>query len=204
MALGRRCRVSRGKNGAAESDEVIGFGAVRATRGLGRKRVGISKEEESESCSSGNSELELELGTPLKRQCSEKFELLESDMSPLEALPQELLIRVLCGVEHADLKQLMIVSKPVMEAALVAKRMHFAYSTPTKVRAFHNPVEMDESGSSEEVEAPNAPRKWRARRRRISLKTKEDLAVSLFQSDDGCEEEKWPRRGLSFMDEDGC
>uniref|UniRef100_A0A7N0VLQ7 F-box domain-containing protein n=1 Tax=Kalanchoe fedtschenkoi TaxID=63787 RepID=A0A7N0VLQ7_KALFE len=198
MALGRRCKDPRDKNGAAESGEMIGFGAVRATRGLGRKRVGISKEEveESESCSGS----ELEFNTPpLKRQCSEKFELLESDMSPIEALPQELLIRVLCGVEHADLKRLVLVSKSVMEAALVAKRTHFAYSTPTKVRAFRNAVDMDESDSNE-IEAPNAPRRPRIRWRRISLKSKEDLAVSLFQSDDDYQAERWPRRGLNFMD----
>ncbi|CAM8988156.1 unnamed protein product [Rhodiola kirilowii] len=178
MALGRRCRGdSRGKNGA--EGDLIGLGAVRATRGLGRKRVGISKEEES-CCS--------EFRPQLKRQCSEKFEF-ESHMSPLdEALPQELLIRVLCGVEHDDLKQLMLVSKSVKEAALVAKKMHFEYSTPRKIKAFRNPVEINDIG--EEIEVPNAPRQCRIGKRRISLKTKEDLAVALFQSDDDSDEEK--------------
>ncbi|CAM9000727.1 unnamed protein product [Rhodiola kirilowii] len=171
MALGRRCRDSSAKNGPEA--ELIGLGAVRSTRGLGRKRVRISKEVKAESC------------------CCE----FESNVSPLESLPQDLLIRVLCGVGHGDLKQLVLVSKSVMKAALVAKRLHFAYSTPTKVKAFRN--NMDMKDSDVEIEAPAAPRQSRISRRKISLKTKEDLAVSLFQQSD--EAENWFRRGLRIL-----
>lgn len=129
MALGKR------RYRESVKSELSGFGAVRATRGLGRKRIGISKEDDS-CC--------------LKRRCSDKFKVVVSDdcdvsSSPLEALPQELLvkfqfsifvvcfgfgicsilnfgdfqIRILCGVEHDDLKQLMLVSKSVKEAVSV-------------------------------------------------------------------------------------
>ncbi|CAM8979569.1 unnamed protein product [Rhodiola kirilowii] len=174
MALGRRWRDSSAKNGPEA--ELIGLGAVRSTRGLGRKRVRISKEVKAESC------------------CSE----FESNVSrsPLESLPQDLLIRVLCGVGHGDLKQLVLVSKSVMKAALVAKRLHFAYRTPTKVKAFRNNMDMEDSDV--EIEAPAAPRQSRIRMRKISLKTKADLAVSLFQQYDDAE--NWFRRGMRILD----
>ncbi|XP_018436068.2 F-box protein At1g61340-like [Raphanus sativus] len=50
----------------------------------------------------------------------------------LETLPQDILIRIICGVEHGDLKQLFNVSKTIREATLIAKKYHFEYSTPRK------------------------------------------------------------------------
>lgn len=122
-------------------------------------------------------------------------------------------IRVLCGVEHTDLKQLMLVSKSVMEAvssfsltisissfliwhwfsdefsdfhiqqALVAKRLHFAYRTPTKVKAFKNNIEIDDD-LSEELEAPGAPIQSRKCRRRIvSMSEEEFVSFSHYLTD---------------------
>lgn len=65
----------------SEKSELTGFGVVRATRGLGRKRIGISKDEEESCC--------------LKRQCSDKFQAVSADCDMschLEILPQELLV----------------------------------------------------------------------------------------------------------------
>ncbi|XP_057433403.1 F-box protein At1g61340-like [Lotus japonicus] len=104
---------------------------------VGRRRVLIPNNDEASPplkrfiCSHGNSE----------------------SSSPLEALPQEILIKVLCGVDHEDLKQLFHVSKTIREATLVAKEMHFEFSTPKKKTfALISPVDMEE-----EIEAPNAP-----------------------------------------------
>ncbi|KAL9666616.1 hypothetical protein QQ045_000951 [Rhodiola kirilowii] len=165
--------------------ELIGLGAVRSTRGLGRKRVRISKEVKAESCCCESSLTFLLLKACL-RIC---WVLTFGDFCFASQ------IRVLCGVGHGDLKQLMLGSKSVMKAALVAKKLHFAYSTPTKVKAFRN--NMDMKDSDVEIEAPAAPRQSRISRRKISLKTKEDLAVSLFQQSD--EAENWFRRGLRIL-----
>ncbi|XP_052181927.1 F-box protein SKIP27-like, partial [Diospyros lotus] len=67
-------------------------------------------------------------------------------------------IRVLCGVDHDDLKQLFHVSKTIREATLIAKQWHFAYSTPAKTSAFRNSIDLEDTG---DIEAPNAPKQFR-------------------------------------------
>ncbi|GAU33527.1 hypothetical protein TSUD_386720, partial [Trifolium subterraneum] len=62
--------------------------------------------------------------TPLKKRvCS-------AHISPLEALPQDILLHVLCGVDHDDLEQLFRVSKIIREATLIVEESHFNFSTP--------------------------------------------------------------------------
>ncbi|KAL1289299.1 hypothetical protein HN51_057755 [Arachis hypogaea] len=91
---------------------------------------------------------------PLKRMCSDKITL-KFECSPLEALPLDILIKVVCGVEHEDLHRLFHVSKAIREAALVAKDLHFEYSTPrNNTFALYNPFDMDGNGL-DEIEAPN-------------------------------------------------
>ncbi|PWA70204.1 mechanosensitive ion channel MscS, LSM domain protein [Artemisia annua] len=82
-------------------------------------------------------------------------------MVSIEALPQDLLIKVPCGVDYDDLKRLFIVSKTFREAAMIAKRMHLDYITPTKIPC-------------QEFEAPNAPKKSRAARSRLN-NNREDM-----------------------------
>ncbi|XP_061352392.1 F-box protein At1g61340-like [Gastrolobium bilobum] len=84
---------------------------------LGRKRVMVSN----------NGEASPPL-TPLKRMFSGRITL-NSESSSLKTLPQDILIKVLCGVDHEDLKQLFHVSKTIREATLIAKQ-HFDYTTP--------------------------------------------------------------------------
>ncbi|KAL2931994.1 F-box protein SKIP27 [Bienertia sinuspersici] len=94
---------------------------------------------------------------------------IQNSTSLLEALPQELLF---CGVDHDDLKQLFLVSKTVRDAAIIAKKSHFAYSTP----------EFDD------LEAPNAPKQARKMNRpRINKKKLHDISVALFA--DECDED---------------
>ncbi|CAN1147586.1 F-box protein SKIP27 [Linum perenne] len=81
----------------------------------------------------------------------------EIQTSGLHNLPQDLLIKILCGVNHEDLKQLLLVSKPFTEATSIAKRLHFAYSTPTKVRAFRSSSPVDFELEAKEIETPGAP-----------------------------------------------
>ncbi|XP_052183182.1 F-box protein SKIP27-like [Diospyros lotus] len=104
-----------------------------------------------------------------------------SEKSLLEALPQDVLIRVLCGVDHDDLKQLFRVSKTIKEATLIAKQWHFAYSTPAKTSAFWNSIDLEDTG---DIEAPNGPKQFRPRRSRLSGKSLASISLALFPSPD--------------------
>ncbi|XP_022870113.1 F-box protein SKIP27-like [Olea europaea var. sylvestris] len=165
MVLGKKCEsiVNRANEG-------YGVGLVRSTS-FGRKRVALS-----------NINLEFDghnvynLTTPTKRQCYENS-ILCSDKYVLEALPQDVLIRILCGVEHDDLKRLVLVSKSIRDATLIAKRWHFAYSTPRKTVGFQNVEDMREFN---DIEAPNAPKQSRVPRSRLSSKKLAAISVALF------------------------
>lgn len=70
----------------------------------------------------------------------------------LESLPQELLIKILCGVRFTDLKHLCLVSKTIRDAALVAKEVHFELT----------PIGPEGGGTLPppgKVKCPDAPRK---------------------------------------------
>uniref|UniRef100_A0A7C8ZFU3 F-box domain-containing protein n=1 Tax=Opuntia streptacantha TaxID=393608 RepID=A0A7C8ZFU3_OPUST len=111
-------------------------------------------------------------------------------------------IKVICGVDHDDLKQLFHVSKTVRDATLIAKQFHFAYSTPSKTRAFRNSIESlsNPSNFDMDFEAPNAPKQSRRRNRpQISGKKLEDISIALFADDDDDHSQRRPRRSL-FME----
>ncbi|KAK1375250.1 putative Heteroproteinous nuclear ribonucleoprotein U-like protein 1 [Heracleum sosnowskyi] len=135
---------------------------------FGRKRVFVSNHLEVDSC----------FTTPKKKHCG-LDSVMCSDNSALESLPQDILVRILCGVEHDDLKTLFDVSKSVRAATLIAKQWHFAYSTPTKKLAFKDPVEFENSGDAYEVEAPNAPKQSRTQSR-LNGKNQRLLSRRLF------------------------
>ncbi|KAH0721850.1 hypothetical protein KY289_004894 [Solanum tuberosum] len=166
--------------------ENVGFGLVRSTS-FGRKRV----------CLPNIRDLDFISTTPTKKICR-KNSFSTCVKSPLEALPQDIMIRIVCGVEHDDLKRLFHVSKPIREATLVAKRWHFEYSTPTKTLGFKHAIDIDNWSESNDVEVPNAPRQSKFLRARLSRKKLADISVALFTSDS---EENWPRREL-FMQMD--
>lgn len=174
---------------------VSGVGFVRS---LSRKRILVRSASATEDhhCS----DFEGSAG-PLKRQCSIDVDAYESpemntSKSVLESLPQEILIKIICGVDHDDLEQLYQVSKPVYEAAKIARDTHFAYSTPTKIRVFRNWIsnspgkDNHSSGSEEEESAPNAPvrpRRFKASKhvdRKLKKKMPEDtlcdISIALF------------------------
>ncbi|KAK4485171.1 hypothetical protein RD792_007784 [Penstemon davidsonii] len=165
-------------------NEGYGMGLVRSTS-FGRKRVAFSRMD----MDFGEND-EFLPNTPLKRQRSEG-PFLCTEKPGLENLPQEILIRIICGVEHDDLKRLFFVSKSIREATLIAKQSHFAYNTPKKTLRF---AKVDEFGDfNEEVEAPNAPKQCRVPRSRLTAKKLADISVALFSL--GTDED-WPRRDL--------
>lgn len=173
MALSKRGFVmtSNARFHGEEEELELGLGSVRFTRGLGRKRILISSCVR-ESLSRSAVEIPVVSESPpvkssLKRQRS-RITIVSSsssEKSRLECLPQDLLIRVICGVDHEDLKSLKLVSKSIREASLVAKTLHFAYTTPKKTRAFRNSIDLEEVSDSrhqeDDIEPPNAPRHYR-------------------------------------------
>ncbi|XWS15665.1 hypothetical protein CRYUN_Cryun34aG0021400 [Craigia yunnanensis] len=183
MALGKVFCTSplKLKHSVVNEGEELGLGLafVRYTRGLGSKRIGISNEVEESLPLDSATKVPL-----LKRQCSERMMMMMMiddyhEKSALESLPHDVLIRIICGVDHEDLKQLFNVSKSIREATVIAKQLHFAYSTPAKAKAFRTSIDFQESSELDEIEAPNAPRQWRSHRS-ISRKKLADISVALF------------------------
>lgn len=173
MAVGRKFNSVKPKRQASNEEESLEFGVVRY--GLRRKRIAISSDVNTS----------ISIQTPLKKKCSRRINdcfkksLLESQKSksPLESLPQDILIRILCGVNHEDLDQLNHVSETIKEATLIAKESHFAFSTPRKTPAFRNTITPDESI---EIETPEAPKISRTFRSPLSRKSLASITVALF------------------------
>ncbi|XP_068644592.1 F-box protein SKIP27-like [Aristolochia californica] len=154
------------------------LGICTCTRAIGRKRVIVSSYLEVSPISS-----------PLKEPKAKRRGMQSSSKSRLEALPQDLLVRVLCGVNHDDLKQLFQVSKTIREAALIAKQWHFAFTTPAKVSGVKTFIDSEEGEKFDNLEAPDAPRQHRTSRFQLNRKKLSDISVALFQSSS----ESWPR-----------
>ncbi|XP_010467813.1 PREDICTED: F-box protein At4g05010-like [Camelina sativa] len=90
----------------------------------------------------------------------------------------DILIRVLCHVDHEDLDTLKRVSKTIRKAVIEAKKSHFDYSTPKKRLPFRDAVlimeedsnsNWDSSSQSDEMEPPNAPIRRRTINRESDL-----------------------------------
>ncbi|KAL3519640.1 hypothetical protein ACH5RR_017789 [Cinchona calisaya] len=165
-------------------NEGFGMNLVRSTS-FGRKRVALTSHYGMESDCFDN--------TFTKKQCSSsEASFFSSDKSVLESLPQDVLIRIVCGVEHDDLKRLFFVSKLIREVTLIAKQWHFAYSTPKKTLRCPNAIDLENLGEFDEIEQ-RAPKQVRIPRARLSSKKVADISVALFTSGG---EENWPRREL--------
>ncbi|CAK8530457.1 unnamed protein product [Lathyrus sativus] len=130
------------------------------SKSLGRKRVVVSENMESFSSF-----------TPLKRVYSGRFNF-NSDISLLESLPQDILLHVLCGVDHDDLKQLFHVSRITREATLIVKESHFQFTTPKK-RSYNS------SDKFLEIEAPKTPLK-KSKESKFSSEELSDISTALF------------------------
>ncbi|PPD72951.1 hypothetical protein GOBAR_DD30156 [Gossypium barbadense] len=102
------------------------------------------------------------------------------EFSPIDSPTK---VKIICGVDHEDLKQLFKVSKSIREITIIAKKMHFAYSTPRKVKAFRTSIDLEERSELIDgiEEAPNAPRQWRSYRS-INRKKLAGISVALFAS----------------------
>ncbi|XP_068669269.1 F-box protein SKIP27-like isoform X2 [Aristolochia californica] len=177
MALGKNCH-SVFKCDNSKNINETQLGVCTCTRAIGRKRVIVSSYLEVSSLSS-----------PLKTPTTKRRGMQSSSKSRLEALPQDVLVRVLCGVNHDDLKQLFKVSKTIKEAALIAKQWHFAFSTPRKIPGVRTFIDSEDGDKFDNLETPEAPKQQRTSRFQLNRKKLADISVSLFQSSS----EPWPR-----------
>ncbi|CAA7020815.1 unnamed protein product [Microthlaspi erraticum] len=164
MALGKK-RLGAAKSSSNSNRNVVGDGGlglglefVKHKKRFGRKRVLNSGGKIQDS----------------RNICKKSV----SKTRELEALPQDILIRIICGVEHGDLKQLFNVSKTIREATLIAKKWHFEYSTPRKTLFFRGGFDsMIDTGDEMEV-----PLLKKYRRSRITGEKKvSKISVALFK-----------------------
>lgn len=161
-------KLSRGA-GYENEEALKRLGCVRFTRSFGRKRIVISNED-------------VELLVPDSPVKTPKLRCFEPDeKSVIESLPQEILIRIICGVDHDDLKQLFHVSTAIREATLVAKECHFAYNTPKKTRKYLSPFDLENQSDFDELKVPNAP-KQRNFKSPFNWEDLSDVSVDLFAS----------------------
>ncbi|XP_004233817.1 F-box protein At1g61340 [Solanum lycopersicum] len=165
MALGKKCGS-------------YGSGLVRSSS-FGRKRVIV--------------DVDFSSTIHMKKVCSHNS-FFNHEKSPIEDLPQDILIRVLCGVDHDDLKRLYHVSRAIREATVIAKKLHFEYATPRKTVGFKNAI--DDSGEFNDIEAPNTPRQLKVRKLRLSKKKIADISVALFASED--DDDNWMAMNAEF------
>ncbi|XP_052161803.1 F-box protein At4g05010-like [Oryza glaberrima] len=140
-----------------------------STRILGRKRVAVSPAPPP----SGGPHSPVRT---LRKQRSTRLHM-DDAVSLLESLPQDVLIKVLCKVNHSDLRALLLVSKQVSEATVVAREQHFAFATPSSKAALRG-------GEEEEEEAPGAPKLQRrvARSSPVWGKNLASISVNLFEA----------------------
>ncbi|KAL5730633.1 hypothetical protein ACHQM5_003433 [Ranunculus cassubicifolius] len=156
-----------------DEDDLVFVKQIRAIR---RKRIMVSGNRKVVFPVVDDSDSVIK--TPVKKNSNNGS---GSDSTSLESLPQDVLIRILCCVDHDDLKQLCEVSESIKEAASIAKRDHFAFSTPSKklpgLRSFCDDLEFDD-------EPPNAPKQHRNHHRKSRVEGKKlgDITVALFRS----------------------
>ncbi|KAJ0983695.1 hypothetical protein J5N97_011950 [Dioscorea zingiberensis] len=146
-----------------------GLESVQMARIIGRKRVVVPVLAEESGFASPTA-------TPMQKRRQRRSQA--DGLNLMDALPHDILVRTLCKVNHSDLRQLLLVSKSVHEATLVAKDMHFAFSTPSK------PVRNGSGGAGydEGSETPDAPKQHRVAKSRIDGKKLAGIAVALFAS----------------------
>ncbi|KAJ4887330.1 F-box protein [Raphanus sativus] len=181
MALGKKRIVAQKSNlkqrrGVEEGGLGLELELVQYKRGFGRKRVLVSV--------TGDSVFTSPVGTiSSKKLCDKTLATSCGQSRELEDLPLDILVKIICGVEHEDLKQLFHVSKIIREATLIAKQTHFAYSTPRKTLVFRlgrygsdKPFDLGE----DEMEAPAAPLQKKRYRRINRNEDNSGVSVALF------------------------
>lgn len=148
------------------------------SRSFGSKRVALAAND--------NMVVNFYDSTPAKKLCPGQVSSFISQKSPIECLPQDILIQVLCGVEHDDLGNLILVSRAISEAALAAKQLHFVYSTPKKTIGFRDSVIAGDHQDLDDIGALAPKVSRRVRRSWLNKKKLSEISVQLFGPDTEC------------------
>ncbi|XP_031387530.1 F-box protein At4g35930 isoform X2 [Punica granatum] len=114
--------------------------------------------------------------------------------SRLEALPMDLLVKILCHLHHDQLKAVFHVSQRMRRAVLIARQFHFNYTTPDRSRqemlrmitprpTDHWPFKRGEGKGTplRSPLAPKAPRQGPRPPSRIKISEMRQIAAVLFQ-----------------------
>ncbi|GMH15868.1 hypothetical protein Nepgr_017709 [Nepenthes gracilis] len=153
-----------------------GLGVGGSVRSLSRKRISIRSNNLDVVFS------DLSCKAPKKRRYGGAIgDGGSEEQSLLEAVPQDVLIKVLSGVDHEDLKQLFHVSRLIREETMFVRTSHFAYITPSKIRGIQGSTDLQNPEEvGDDLKAPNAPKQSRALRSQLGRKQLEDVSVALF------------------------
>ncbi|KAI3704509.1 hypothetical protein L1987_74731 [Smallanthus sonchifolius] len=115
--------------------------------------------------------------------------------SRLESLPMELLVKILCHLQHDHLRAVFHVSEKVRKAVVIARQFYFNYTTPDKSRqemlctatplpTKHWPFVSKGDGKSKDFKLPATPKAPRHGPRppsRLKLTEMRQIAAVLFQ-----------------------
>ncbi|KAL4201933.1 hypothetical protein AMTRI_Chr02g218390 [Amborella trichopoda] len=169
-------------------EDIVRINISNTTRTIGRKRIAVLNDIQMMGM---DNYLETK---PLKRHNSNVDVVFEdgcigalyedeSETHQIDELPFDILVKILCRVEHSDLKALSAVSKLFREAVKLARKVHFNYSTPNpKIIGVKN-FELDvvEDSNHERISTPNAPKQDRFKLRLENMEaSKYPLQRALF------------------------
>ncbi|XP_060193806.1 F-box protein At4g35930-like [Lycium barbarum] len=115
--------------------------------------------------------------------------------SRLESLPLDLLVNILCHLQHDQLKAVFHVSQKIRKAVILARQLHFNYTTPYKIRqdmsgtmtplpTDHWPFASKGDGKGACVHSPRtpqAPKHGPKPPSRLKFIEMEQIATALFQ-----------------------
>ncbi|KAI3808393.1 hypothetical protein L1987_24343 [Smallanthus sonchifolius] len=119
-----------------------------------------------------------------------------SDYEPrLESLPMELLVKILCHLQHDQLRAVFHVSERVRKAVVIARQFYFNYTTPDRSRQEilctatplppeHYPFASKGDGKNKDFKLPATPKAPRHGPRppsRLKLTEMRQIAAVLFQ-----------------------
>ncbi|XP_057837146.2 F-box protein At4g35930 isoform X1 [Cryptomeria japonica] len=109
---------------------------TNAACSMGRKRIAVnsfaSHEKSAEFFSGGGRNLFTRVGNS-SPVIGEKMNL--ASETDIESLPLDILVQIICNFHHDEVKTLCLVSRKFREAVVIARQMHFDFSTPVRVRA---------------------------------------------------------------------
>ncbi|XP_009611042.1 F-box protein At4g35930 [Nicotiana tabacum] len=114
--------------------------------------------------------------------------------SRLESLPLDLLVKILCHLQHDQLKSVFHVSHKIRKAVILARQFHFNYTTPDRMRqdmlrtmtplpVDHWPFASKGDGKSSWVHSPHTPQAPKHGARppsRLKFTEMEQIAAVLF------------------------